>query len=428
MRVFKNLSQMQLNQLIVRNNESNEQIISVVSEIVDEVKAEGDQALNKYSLKYDGFNYNGAFVSEQEFEDAGKCISDSLKEAISMAKNNIFTFHKNQQQVYEIIETQPGVKCWQKAVPIEKVGLYIPGGTAPLISTVLMLGIPAKIAECKEVILCTPPDKSGNINPAILYTANLLGINKVFKAGGAQAIAAMAYGTETIPKVDKIFGPGNQYVTAAKQYVSLNGTAIDMPAGPSELLVIADETANPDFVAADLLSQLEHGIDSQVVLLSSDEKAIEETIACLKQQIKELPRKDIAAKALENSFAILLKDLNECIQWSDRYAPEHLILNCIDAPLLAQEVANAGSVFIGQYAPESAGDYASGTNHTLPTNGYARMYSGLSTESFCKVITYQNITEEGIRNIGPCIEEIAEAEQLQAHKNAVTIRLKSLND
>ena len=349
-----------------------------------------------------------------------------LKVAILLAQRNIYTFHKKQKFEGKKVETMEGVTCWQKAVGIEKVGLYIPGGTAPLFSTVLMLAVPAKIAGCKEIVLCTPPDKEGKINPAILYAAQVSGVSKIFKAGGVQAIGAMAYGTESVPKVYKIFGPGNQYVMAAKQQVAMHDVAIDMPAGPSEVMVIADETSNPAFVAADLLSQAEHGVDSQVVLVTTSEKFLGEVEYEVQHQLSRLPRWQIAEKSLENSKLILVKDMDEAIEMANEYAPEHLIIETKDYMDLAEKVVNAGSVFLGAYTPESAGDYASGTNHTLPTNGYAKAYSGVSLDSFIRKITFQEINREGIQNIGPAIEVMASNEHLDAHKNAVSVRLNSL--
>jgi histidinol dehydrogenase len=363
-------------------------------------------------------------VSKEEVETALKQVSEDLKQAIDTAYFNIFKFHQHQQQKPEIIETTAGVQCWRKSVGIEKVGLYIPGGSAPLFSTVLMLAIPAVIAGCKEIIICTPPNKDGNIHPVILYVANLMGLHKIYKVGGAQAIAAMAYGTETIQQVYKIFGPGNQYVTAAKQLINKDGIAIDMPAGPSEVLVIGDDEARPDFIAADLLSQAEHGADSQVIFVTTDEAYLNLVHFAIDQQLQGLPRKEIAQKALANSKLILVKDLSEAIALSNFYAPEHLILQTKNAEELAEDVTNAGSVFIGHYSPESAGDYASGTNHTLPTNGFAKAYSGVSLDSFVKKITFQKISKEGLQNLGNTIEIMAEHEELMAHKNAVSIRLK----
>ncbi|MDB9961809.1 histidinol dehydrogenase, partial [Oceanihabitans sp.] len=387
-----------------------------------------DTALIKYSNMFDGVELRRLEVSEQEIAKAKKQVSNKLKEAIQTAYNNIYAFHKAQQQQEEVIETTPGVKCWRKSVAIEKVGLYIPGGSAPLFSTILMLGIPSQIAGCKELVLCTPPNSNQEINPVILYTANLIGLNKIYKAGGAQAIAAMAYGTETIPQVYKIFGPGNQYVTKAKELVQQAGVAIDMPAGPSEVLIIADDTCNPAFVAADLLSQAEHGSDSQVILLSNNQSVVQKCLTEVYQQVEFLPRKEIALKALGNSKAIVLNNLDECITLSNQYAPEHLIIASEKAKDYSNNIINAGSVFLGNYSCESAGDYASGTNHTLPTNGYAKNYSGVSLDSFVKKITFQELSKEGINNIGEAIEIMAEAEDLIAHKNAVSLRLKEINN
>jgi len=396
----------------------------IVNQIFDEIKKDGDEAVKKYTRLYDKVELDSLAVNEKEITEAFRKVPEELKQAIQLAKSNIEKFHASQRESLKVIEAAKGVSCWRESRAIEKVGIYIPGGTAPLFSTVLMLGIPAKLAGCKKIILCTPPGKNGKINDVILYAADLVGITSVFSAGGIQAIGAMTFGTESIPKVDKIFGPGNRYVTAAKQETQNYGVAIDMPAGPSELLVIAGKTCSPSFVAADLLSQAEHGKDSQVVLLSDDENIIDSVLLELEQQLKSLPRKVIAEQALENS-TIVLSSLKECIEFSNLYAPEHLILAGNNFKPYLLEIINAGSVFIGNYSCESAGDYASGTNHTLPTNGYARNYSGVSLDSFVKKITFQEITEEGIQNIGPSIELMAEAEQLSAHKNAVTIRLKS---
>jgi histidinol dehydrogenase len=398
---------------------------ATVQSVLSDIKANGQSAVNKYTLQFDKVNISNVLVSDSEFIEAEKQISDDLKNAINLAKKNIETFHSAQKEEVKIIETMPGVKCWRKSIAIQKVGLYIPGGTAPLFSTILMLGVPAKLAGCEEIILCTPPDSNGNINPAILYTAQLIGITKVFKVGGVQAIGAMAYGTEIIPQVYKIFGPGNQYVTCAKQLVNKQGVAIDMPAGPSEVAVLVDDTCVPEFVAADLLSQAEHGSDSQVILVSTNESVIQAIQTELEKQLAVLPRKDLASKALENSKAILVKTNTEAINLLNEYAPEHLIIACANDEQLAEQVVNAGSVFLGNYSCESAGDYASGTNHTLPTNGYAKAYSGVSLDSFVKKITYQKLSKEGINNIGQAIELMAEAEGLHAHKNAVTVRLKS---
>lgn len=393
-----------------------------VTNILHQVKASGDEALKRFSTIYDKVSVDELLVSKEEIMVAVETVSDELKDAIGIAKQNIEKFHEHQISPVEKIETMPGVVCWRKTVAIEKVGLYIPGGTAPLFSTILMLSIPAKIAGCKEIILCTPPGKDGKLNAAILYTAQLVGISKIFKTGGAQAIAAMAYGTETIPQVYKIFGPGNQYVTCAKQLVQKDGIAIDMPAGPSEVCVMADDTANASFVAADLLSQAEHGVDSQVLLVSTSEAIINEVLKETAKQLEQLPRKEFAAKALENSKAILLQTTAEMIDLVNAYAAEHLIISCKDDDKIAEQIINAGSVFLGNYSPESVGDYASGTNHTLPTNGYAKAYSGVSVDSFVKKITYQKLTEEGLKNISKAVELMAEAEGLEAHAEAVRKR------
>ena len=395
-----------------------------VTNILFDIKNNGDKAVLEYEEKFDKVKLSGLAISQEEIENSEQKLSEELKSALRKAAANIEKFHTAQKIESKKIETTPGVVCWQKSVGIEKVGLYIPGGTAPLFSTVLMLAVPAKIAGCKDIILCSPPDKEGNINPAILYAAKIAGINKIFKAGGVQAIGAMAYGTESIPKVYKIFGPGNQYVTAAKQIVSLKDVAIDMPAGPSEVQVIADETANPAFIASDLLSQAEHGVDSQVILTTTNEKLISPVMEEIEKQLAELPRRDFAEKALLNSKAILLKNNDEIIALTNEYAPEHLIIETTDYMELAERITNAGSIFLGHYTPESAGDYASGTNHTLPTNGYAKAYSGVNLDSFIRKITFQEISKAGIRNLGATIEIMAENEQLFAHKNAVSLRLK----
>ena len=428
MRVYKYPKKRQWEELVKRPTLEQEALDDVVIDILKDVKANKDSALRKYAKKFDQVVLNRIDVTQSEIEIASNLISPELKTAIMLAIKNIATFHSSQKDNEKIIETTKGVQCWRKSVAIEKVGLYIPGGSAPLFSTILMLGIPAKLAGCKEIVLCTPPNSEGKINPAILYTADLVGITKVYKVGGAQAIAAMAYGTETIPQVYKIFGPGNQFVTKAKEMIQQEGVAIDMPAGPSEVLVIADQSSNPEFIAADLLSQAEHGADSQVILVSDDEEIINRTNSEIKEQLKLLPRKEIAKEALKNSRAILLDSIEECIEFSNIYAPEHLIFTTENAFNYTKEIKNAGSVFLGKYSCESAGDYASGTNHTLPTNGYAKNYSGVSLDSFVKKITFQNLNEEGIRNIGPAIEVMAEAEELFAHKNAVTLRLKSLKN
>ena len=401
---------------------------SIVNGILENVKINGDSAIRLYAEKFDGVSLKNFLTSEQEISVSKKQVSQELKSAIQLAKKNIECFHKGQKESINRIETSDGVECWRESRAIEKVGLYIPGGTAPLFSTVLMLGIPAKLAGCAEIVLCTPPAKDGSVNPAILYTADLIGINKIYKVGGAQAISAMAFGTESIPKVYKIFGPGNQYVTKAKELVQQTGTAIDMPAGPSEVLVIADATCKPSFVAADLLSQAEHGADSQVMLLSPSDDVIDKVLNEIDSQINELPRKEVAKLALKQSRVIQCASIEECVELSNYYAPEHLIIASEKAENLLGQIQNAGSVFVGNYSCESAGDYASGTNHTLPTNGYARNYSGVSLDSFIRKITFQRLTEKGIQNIGPSIECMAEAEELFAHKNAVSLRLKSIKD
>ena len=402
------------------------QLNETVASVLADVKLRGDEAVKGYELKFDHVDLASLEVTKKEIAEAEKLVTKELKEAIQLAHANIKTFHESQRFRSKKIETQPGVTCWQKSVPIEKVGLYIPGGTAPLFSTVLMLATPAKIAGCKEIVLCTPPNREGKVNPAILMAAQIAGVSKIFKAGGVQAIGAMAYGTESIPKVYKIFGPGNQYVMAAKQQVSIHDVGIDMPAGPSEVCVIADDTANAEFVAADLLSQAEHGADSQVFLITTSNKFIDEVQKELDKQLEALPRKEIAQKALENSMLVLVSDIREAIDLSNTYAPEHLVIQTEDYEDVASKVINAGSVFLGQYACESAGDYASGTNHTLPTHGYATTYNGVNLDSYCRKVTFQHLTEEGVRQIGHAVELMAEAEQLDAHKNAMTVRIKSL--
>ena len=403
-----------------------ETLRGTVCEVLDKIKAEGDKAVIEYEERFDKVKLESLAVTDVEMKEAEALVPIELKVAILLAQRNIYTFHKKQKFEGKKVETMEGVTCWQKAVGIEKVGLYIPGGTAPLFSTVLMLAVPARVAGCKEIVLCTPPNKEGKVHPAILYAAQVSGVSKIFKAGGVQAIGAMAYGTESVPKVYKIFGPGNQYVMAAKQQVSLHDVAIDMPAGPSEVEVIADETANPAFVAADLLSQAEHGVDSQVVLITTSEKLLNEVEYEVQHQLARLPRWQMAEKSLANSKLVLVKDMEEAIAMTNEYAPEHLIIETKNYMELAEKVVNAGSVFLGSYTPESAGDYASGTNHTLPTNGYAKAYSGVSLDSFIRKITFQEINREGIQNIGPAIEVMAANEQLDAHKNAVSIRLASL--
>ena len=397
-----------------------------VASVLADVKKRGDDAVKGYELKFDHVDLPSLAVSEAEMEEAERLVDSDLKAAIQLAHYNIQAFHEAQKFRSKKVETQPGVTCWQKSIAIEKVGLYIPGGTAPLFSTVLMLATPAKIAGCSEIVLCTPPGRDGKVNPAILVAARIAGVSKIFKAGGVQAIGAMAYGTESVPKVYKIFGPGNQYVMAAKQQVSLHDVAIDMPAGPSEVCVIADEQANIEFVAADLLSQAEHGVDSQVLLITTSEQVMLDVQAEVNRQLEQLPRKDIAQKALENSTLVLVHDKHEAIELSNAYAPEHLIIQTKDYEKLAEKVVNAGSVFLGEYACESAGDYASGTNHTLPTHGYATAYNGVNLDSYCRKVTFQHLTADGIRSIGHAVELMAAAEQLDAHKNAMTVRIKGL--
>lgn len=403
------------------------QLNATVSGILEDVKCHGDEALIRYEAKFDHASLVSLAVTEQEIEEACNLVNKDLHDALVLAHDNIYKFHASQQFESKKIETAKGVTCWQKSVPIEKVGLYIPGGTAPLFSTVLMLATPAKIAGCKEIVLCTPPNKEGKVNPAILVAAKIAGVNRIFKTGGVQAIGAMAYGTESIPKVYKIFGPGNQYVMAAKQQVSLHDVAIDMPAGPSEVCVIADANSNATFVAADLLSQAEHGIDSQVFLISTSEEMIAKVQSEVERQLDLLPRKEIAAKTLENSTMVLVKDSEEAMELSNAYAPEHLIIATDDYEVLAGKVVNAGSVFLGKYACESAGDYASGTNHTLPTHSFALEYSGVNLDSYNRKITFQHLTEDGIRSIGHAVEVMAANEQLDAHKNAMTVRIEEIN-
>ena len=411
------------NALLKRPELNTESLRETVREILDRVRTEGDKAVMEYEKKFDKVELHSLAVTEEEFKEAEKAVSIELKAAIILAHKNIHTFHAAQKFEGKKVAALPGVTCWQKAVAIEKVGLYVPGGTAPLFSTVLMLATPARIAGCKEIVLCSPPGRDGKIHPAILYAAQVAGVSKVFKAGGVQAIGAMAYGTTSVPKVYKIFGPGNQYVTAAKQQVSLRDVAIDMPAGPSEVAVLADETANPAFVASDLLSQAEHGVDSQVILVTTSSELLQRVQQEVARQLERLPRKQIASKSLESSRLVLVKDMEEAVAMVNEYAPEHLIVETKDYMQIADRVVNAGSVFLGPYSPESAGDYASGTNHTLPTNGYAKAYSGVSLDSFIRKITFQEITSEGIATIGPAIEVLAANEYLDAHKNAVSLRL-----
>jgi histidinol dehydrogenase len=397
-----------------------------VQTILDEIKMIGDEALRKYTLQFDGVKLDSFLATEKELTEAELQIDEKLKVAINLASKNIQTFHAAQITQIKKTETTSGVVCWQKPVPIEKVGFYIPGGTAPLFSTVLMLAVPAQIAGCKEIVLCSPPNKEGKIHPAILYAAKISGVTQIYKLGGVQAIGAMAFGTQTIPKTYKIFGPGNQFVVAAKQLVSMNDVSIDMPAGPSEVLVVADEISNAAFVASDLLSQAEHGADSQVVLVANNQEVVENVLTEIELQIKNLPRGKTATKALENSILIVMGNFKEQIDLINEYAPEHLIISTKNYPDYIDKITNAGSVFLGEYTPESAGDYASGTNHTLPTNGWARSYSGVNLDSFLKKITFQEISKEGLKNIGPAIEIMAAAEELEAHKNAITLRLKQL--
>jgi len=424
-KILKYPSEKELQSALKRPIINDQDLEKSVSEILNAVKKDRDKAVKKFALKFDAVNLKNTLVSKEEIMKAIEVVSPELKKAMKVAYNNIYKFHEAQKEKVQKIETSPGVVCWRKSVGIERVGLYIPGGSAPLFSTVLMLGIPAAIAGCKEVILCTPSDKNGKVDPAILYAAELVGVKKIYKIGGVQAIAAMAYGTESIEKVYKIFGPGNQYVTCAKKLINKEGIAIDMPAGPSELAVMADDSAIPDFVASDLLSQAEHGADSQVIFVSTSSKLIQEVSIEINTQLKLLPRKAIAEKALNNSKFILVKDMDQGIAVINEYAPEHLIIACKKEKKLAEKIINAGSVFLGNYTPESAGDYASGTNHTLPTNGYARSYSGVSLDSFVRKITFQQISEKGLNRIGKSIEVMAASESLDAHKNAVSIRLKN---
>ncbi len=425
MKIITNPSREQWKSLCQRPQMELDFLESAVRNILVRVKNSGDLALKEITAQYDKVSLTNLEVTEDEIVKAVNSVPENLKEAIRAAARNIEKFHIAQKREVTPIETMPGVVCWRKGVPIEKIGIYIPGGSAPLFSTVLMLGIPSRIAGCKEVILCSPPGKDGQINAAILFAAQLVGIQKIFKVGGAQAIAALAYGTDSIPSVSKIFGPGNQYVTKAKQIVNQEGVAIDMPAGPSEVMVIADDQANPVFVAADLLSQAEHGTDSQVVLVTSSETFVKKVVAEIDKQVEKLPRKEIAKEALQNSLAIVINSNDDIISFANEYAPEHLIVNTSDCDTLSDKIVNAGSIFIGPYSPESAGDYASGTNHTLPTNGFAKAYSGVSLESFLKYITYQKISKEGISLLGPVVETMAEAEQLSGHAEAVRVRIKN---
>jgi len=426
MRTFNNPDRNSWSEILKRPLFDVSKLYKKVQFILAEIRNTGDKALLEYTAKFDRVKLDSILVSESEVATADSLVSEELKGAIKLASGNIKKFHISQKTEINKVETMPGVNCWQKSVGIEKVGLYIPGGTAPLFSTVLMLAIPARIAGCKEIVLCSPPDKNGKIHPAILYAAKASGVTRIYKLGGVQAIGAMAYGTDTVPKTNKIFGPGNQYVTAAKQLVSMNDVSIDMPAGPSEVLVLADNTSNPAFVASDLLSQAEHGIDSQVILLADNKETIEQVKTEINDQLAKLPRKEIAKKALSNSVLIVLDEPKDRIDLINKYAPEHLIISTKNYQEISDQIINAGSVFLGELTPESAGDYASGTNHTLPTNGWAQSYSGVNLDSFIKKITYQEITREGLNNIGPAIEKMAAAEQLEAHKNAVTLRLKQI--
>lgn len=428
MKVIRYPERSEWKMLLERPHMNTEQLTDTVCSVLADVRERGDRAVLDYEEKFDKVRMTQLAVTDAEMDEAELLVDEELKKALQLAERNIAAFHGAQRFESKRIETAPGVWCWQKAVAIEKVGLYIPGGTAPLFSTVLMLAVPARIAGCREIVLCTPPDKNGKVNPAILYAARLAGVSRIFKAGGVQAIGAMAYGTESVPKVYKIFGPGNQYVMAAKQQVSLHDVAIDMPAGPSEVEVLADATANPCFVAADLLSQAEHGTDSQVLLVTTSDRLIEAVQIEVERQLNLLPRKEIAARSLENSRLILVRSMDEAMELTNEYAPEHLIIEAADYETLAGKVVNAGSVFMGDYTPESAGDYASGTNHTLPTSGYAKAYSGVNLDSFVRKITFQEIAPQGIRNIGPAIEVMAANEQLDAHKNAVTVRLNALRE
>ena len=426
--LISNPDKSQWQEILKRPVMNTENLFDTVRSVIDRVKEEGDRAVLDYEDKFDKVVLASLAVSEEEQQEAENLVSEDLKAAIRLAKQNIETFHAAQRFEGKKVQTQPGVTCWQKAVAIEKVGLYIPGGTAPLFSTVLMLAVPARIAGCKEIVLCTPPGRDGKVHPAVLFAAKVAGVNRIFKAGGIQAIAAMAYGTESVPKVYKIFGPGNQYVTAAKQLVSLRDVAIDMPAGPSEVEVLADETANPIFVAADLLSQAEHGVDSQAILITTSVELQQAVKVEVERQLALLPRKEIAEKSLANSKLIVVDSMTEAIELTNAYAPEHLIIETEDYLSVAERIVNAGSVFLGSLTPESAGDYASGTNHTLPTNGYAKAYSGVSLDSFIRKITFQEIKPEGLNIIGPAIELMAANEQLDAHKNAVSVRLGQLEN
>ena len=425
MKVIKYPAKEEWSEIVKRPHLDVSQLNATVQGVLDDVKNHGDDAVKRYEEKFDHAHLDSLAVTEAEIDEAEQLVSQDLKDALHLAHHNIAAFHQSQKFEGSKVETCAGVTCWQKSVAIEKVGLYIPGGTAPLFSTVLMLATPAKIAGCREIVLCTPPNKEGKVNPAILMAAKIAGVSKIFKAGGVQAIGAMAYGTESVPKVYKIFGPGNQFVSVAKQQVSLRDVAIDMPAGPSEVAVLADDSANPVFVAADLLSQAEHGADSQAMLITTSETLLDAVTDEVEKQLAALPRKELASRSLESSKLILVKDMQEAICMVNEYAPEHLIIETRNYNEIAAQIINAGSVFLGSYSPESAGDYASGTNHTLPTNGYAKAYSGVSLDSFIRKITFQEITREGIATLGPAIQVMAANEHLDAHKNAVTVRLEN---
>ena len=424
--VYLNPAREQWPELLTRPTMDLAEIEQRVAPVMEAVRVEGDQALRRFTIQFDSVKLDNLKVPEEAIARAGDQLSGELKAAIQVARDNIYAFHSAQREPEQRIETMPGVTCWRRSVAIQKVGLYIPGGTAPLFSTLLMLGTPAKIAGCKQIVLCTPPGPDGLPHPAILYAAQLVGVTEVFRVGGGQAIAAMGYGTESVPAVDKIFGPGNQYVTAAKQLLAKGGLPIDMPAGPSEVAVIADDSADPAFIAADLLSQAEHGVDSQVILLTTHKALVEQVQAEVESQLQQLPRQEIARKSIANSRAFVLSDMEEVVNMANEYAAEHLIIATDDAGRVAEGIVNAGSIFLGHYSPESVGDYASGTNHTLPTNGWARSYSGVSLDSFVKKITFQSLTAAGLQTIGPVVEQMAAAEQLEAHKQAVSIRLKKL--
>ena len=426
MKVYEYPAQEQIEALLKRPAHDAAHLATIVSEVLDNVRLHGDEAVKQYEKQFDHAELQTLTVSQEEMDEAWTLVPEDLRKAISLAHDNIEKFHASQRFHSEHVQVTDGVECWQKAIPIQRVGLYIPGGTAPLFSTVLMLATPARLAGCPEIVLCTPPTAEGKVNPAVLVAARVAGVNRIFKIGGVQAIGAMAYGTESVPKVYKIFGPGNQYVTCAKQQVSLQGVAIDMPAGPSEVAVLADETSRPDFVAADLLSQAEHGADSQVMLITTSSRLVKEVQAEVDRQLNLLPRKDLAARSLENSKVILVHDDNEMMDVSNRYAPEHLIIETANYMELAERVTNAGSVFLGNLTPESAGDYASGTNHTLPTAGWAKAYSGVNLDSYIRKVTFQHITPQGIQSIGPAVERMAAGEGLDAHKNAMTLRIKEV--